>query len=138
MQGAAQVREKIPDAVSIFVLPPGPEVLAMRLRSRSRAEGGEPAEMERVIERRLAQARHEIENYREYGYILVNDNLEHAVQELEAIVQAERTRRGTNENDPEKEQMLRLADQCRQENSTERLKPVLTAFGLFDSEEALK
>lgn len=138
VQGAAQVREKIPDAVSIFVMPPGPEVLAMRLRSRSRAEGGEAPEMERVIERRLAQARHEIENYREYGYILVNDNLEHAVEELEAIVQAERIRCGAKENDPERERILRLAGRCRQENSTERLKPVLTAFGLLDAEEALK
>ncbi len=73
VQGAAQVREKIPDAVSIFVLPPNPDVLAMRLRNRSRAEGSLD---EQEIERRLAKAKGEIENYRQYRYILVNDILD--------------------------------------------------------------
>ena len=138
VQGAAQVREKVPHAVSIFVLPPNPEVLAMRLRSRSRAESEVSAEAENVIKRRLAQARTEIENYREYGYILVNDNLEQAVDELEAIVQAERIRRGGGQHGPDSDRILRVADRCRQANSAVRLKPVLTAFGLFDPEDAWK
>lgn len=136
VQGAAQVREKIPDAVSIFVLPPHPEVLALRLRNRSRAEGTVSAEVESVIERRLTQARVEIENYREYGYILVNDNLEQAVEELEAIVKAERIRRSEGQCGPDAQRILKLADSCRQVNSEARLRPVLTAFGLIDSEKA--
>ncbi len=98
VQGAAQVREKIPDAVSIFVLPPNPEILATRLRQRSRAEG---SIREDEIERRLAKARGEIENYRQYRYILVNDILDHAVESLTAIVIAERARRHGAPQDPE-------------------------------------
>ena len=90
VQGASQVREKMPDAVSIFLMPPSPEVLAYRLRNRSRAEG---TVQEEIIRRRLAKAREEIENYREYGYILVNDILDRAVEEMAAIVAAERMSR---------------------------------------------
>ena len=54
VQGAAQVRERVPDAVSIFVLPPNPADLGRRLRNRSRAEGGN---LEADIEMRLAKAR---------------------------------------------------------------------------------
>ncbi len=64
VQGAAQVRSKMPEAVSIFVLPPNPKVLRTRLRNRSRAEGVvDDAE----VFRRLGEARKEIENYREYS-----------------------------------------------------------------------
>src|SRR5277367_6526 len=63
VQGAGQVREKMADAVSIFVLPPNPEILAERLRNRSLAEGKLD---EAEIGRRLAKARGEIENYRQY------------------------------------------------------------------------
>jgi len=90
VQGAAQVRQKMPDAVSIFVMPPAPDILATRLRNRSRAEGGVKEE---VIKRRLAEARAEIENYREYRYILVNDILALAEEELLAIVASERVYR---------------------------------------------
>ena len=92
VQGAAQVRRKMPDAVTIFLMPPSPEILATRLRNRSRAEG---AVQEEIIERRLAKARQEIENYREYGYILVNDILDRAVEEMAAIVAAERMLRSS-------------------------------------------
>ena len=133
VQGAAQVREKMPGAVSIFVLPPNPEVLATRLGNRSRAEGVISAEVERVIERRLAQARAEIENYRQYGYILVNDVLDHAVEELAAIVTAERIRHGTRKGGPDAERVMQLAESCRQTNAMVRLRPVLTSFGLHDA-----
>ena len=63
----------MPDSVNIFVMPPTPEVLATRLRNRSRAEG---SISEKTIQRRLTKARVEIENYDEYGYILVNDVLD--------------------------------------------------------------
>lgn len=127
VQGAAQVREKIPDAVTIFLMPPSPEVLATRLRNRSRAEG---AVLEEVINRRLAKAKQEIENYREYGYILVNDILDRAVEEMAAIVAAERVLRSKCATGPADKELLAMAEQCRQENSGARIQPVLQAFGV--------
>jgi guanylate kinase len=129
VQGAGQVREKMPDAVSIFVLPPTPETLAMRLRDRSMAEGKLD---EAEIARRLAKARGEIENYRQYRYILVNDILKDAVESLTAIVKTERARRNGTPIDPETARMMQVADKCRQANATDRLYPVLAAFGLLD------
>jgi guanylate kinase len=129
VQGAAQVRAKMPDAVSIFLMPPSPDILATRLRNRSRAEG---AVLEKDIERRLAQARKEIENYRDYRYILVNDILDRAVEEMVAIVDAERFwRHKSAERTPEdREQLLQIAESCRQSNSEARIRPVLQAFGV--------
>jgi guanylate kinase len=129
VQGASQIRAKMPEAVSIFLMPPSPDILAMRLRNRSRAEG---SVREGDIERRLARARQEIENYREYGYILVNDVLDRAVEEMAAIVAAERIRRnGTSTaNGAESDRVLRIADACRQLNSEARIRPVLQAFGV--------
>jgi guanylate kinase len=63
VQGALQVMEKMPEAVSIFILPPSPEVLERRLRNRSQAEG---MSNEAVIEKRLAEARTELEHLEEY------------------------------------------------------------------------
>ncbi len=132
VQGAAQVRKKIPDAVSIFVMPPTKEDLAARLRNRSRAEGQMTAETEKIIERRLAQAASEIVNYRRYGYILVNDLLDLAVEELAAIVSSERIRRSGRETTPEGRRWIELAESCRQSNAMARLRPVLHSFGLLD------
>lgn len=128
VQGAAQVRRNMPEAISIFILPPNPEVLAMRLMNRSRAEGGVA---DSVVQKRLAMARQEIENYHEYRYVLVNDILEKAVEELTAIVIAERGK--TQEEQAVDAELLRsraLAEQCLLENSTARLQPVLASFGL--------
>ena len=128
VQGAAQVQDN-PAAVSIFVLPPNPDELKMRLRNRSVAEGSLD---EQEIARRLAKARGEIEAYRRYHYILVNDKLDYAVESLKAIVIAERARRHGAPPDPETARMLQLADKCRQANATDRLEPVLASFGLLD------
>ena len=125
VQGAAQVREKIPDAVTIFLMPPSPEILATRLRNRSRAEG---AVLEPVINRRLARAKQEIENYRDYRYILVNDILDRAVEEMAAIVAAERIFRSKSVPGPADKELLAMAERCRQENSGARIAPVLRAF----------
>jgi guanylate kinase len=133
VQGASQVRAKIPDAVTIFLMPPSPEILAMRLRNRSRAEG---AVQEEIIRRRLARARAEIENYREYDYILVNDILDRAVEEMAAIVAAERMRRNNGPQTADDEELLAKAEQCRQRNSEARIKPVLQAFGVVNVEAA--
>jgi guanylate kinase len=125
VQGAAQVRAKMPEAVSIFVLPPNPRVLRTRLRNRSRAEG---VENEEEVYRRLSAASREIENYREYGYILVNDVLDRAVAQLEAIVRAERFYRNDEPIAFRSRRVLEVAAGCLQSNSLERLKPVLDAF----------
>ena len=133
VQGAAQVRRKLPNAVTIFLMPPSPEILAYRLRNRSRAEG---TVMEEIINRRLARARDEIENYREYDYILVNDILDRAVEEMAAIVAAERMRRNHGSQTPDDEELIAKAEKCRQRNSEARIKPVLQAFGVVNAEAA--
>ena len=130
VQGAAQVRAKMPEAVSIFVMPPNPRVLRPRLRNRSRAEG---VVDEKEVFRRLSEARKEIENYREYGYILVNDTLDRAVAQLEAIVLAERFYRNGEAIAFSSRRVLEVAAACLQVNSQERLKPVLEAFGILGS-----
>jgi len=85
-QGAAQVRARRPDAVSIFILPPSRETLRSRLTRR----GEDSAE---VMERRLAEARDEISHQQEFDYLVVNDDFDTALTELAAIVTAERCRR---------------------------------------------
>jgi guanylate kinase len=127
VQGGAQVRAKMPEAVSIFVLPPNPKVLRTRLRNRMRAEG---MVHEAELYRRLSEASKEIENYRQYGYILVNDILDRAVAQLEAIVLAERYYRNGEAIAYRQRRVLEVAAACLQMNSQERLKPVLEAFGI--------
>jgi guanylate kinase len=131
VQGAKQVRQQMPESVNIFVMPPTPEVLATRLRNRSRAEG---SISEEVIQRRLKKARVEIENYDEYGYILVNDVLDHAVEELEAIVASERFHRGqpSGTGGEDIKRLLAIADGCRRGHAMERVLPVLAAFGVTE------
>jgi len=84
-QGAAQVREHYPDAVSIFILPPSKSTLRSRLKKR-----GEDADD--VIEKRLAEARKEIAHHDEFDYLVVNDDFDNALGELSAIIHAERCR----------------------------------------------
>ena len=127
VQGAAQVRKSMPEAVSIFVVPPTPKVLRTRLRNRMRAEG-KVNEAELYL--RLSEASKEIENYREYGYILVNDILDRTVAQLEAIVLAERFYRNGQPIAYRSSRVLEVAAACRIANSRERLKPVLEAFGI--------
>lgn len=128
VKGAAQVRERMPEAVSIFVMPPNPKVLRTRLRNRSRAEG-HINEAELYI--RLGQASMEIENYTQYGYILVNDVLDRAVAQLEAIVQAERFYRNDEPIAFRSRRVLEVAAACLLSNSGDRLRPVLETFGLL-------
>jgi guanylate kinase len=82
VQGAAQVKEKIPESVAIFIVPPSPEELERRLRSR-----GQDADEE--IKRRLARARDEIAAFgKYYDYCVVNNDVESAGREARAIVMA--------------------------------------------------
>jgi guanylate kinase len=128
VQGAAQVRASLPEAVSIFVMPPNPKVLRTRLRNRSRAEG---VVNEEEVFRRLREASKEIENYRQYGYILINDALDRAVAQLEAIVLAERYYRNGEAIVFRSRRVLEVATGCLQASSQERIKPVLEAFGIL-------
>ncbi len=85
VQGARQVRARATAAVGIFVLPPSFEVLENRLRRRSK-------DSDEQIRRRLAVARSEVDAVADYDYVVVNDEVEPAVQRLKAVVEAERAR----------------------------------------------
>lgn len=127
VQGARQIKEKLPEAVSIFILPPDKDSLVSRLRRRSQAEGVASQE---VIQRRLDTATKEIENYPNYDYILVNDRLEQSIDELKAIVLAERAKRSGKPLSADDQRMEALAARCLQARVKERLQPILASFGL--------
>lgn len=86
VQGARQLKSKIPAAVSIFILAPSRQELEQRLRARSQDSGP-------VIDRRLREAAEEIRNYSQYDYVVVNREVNASVEELAAIVKAARSRR---------------------------------------------
>lgn len=87
VQGAKQVRERLPETVAIFMLPPSYEVLEQRLRKRSKDPEG-------AMRLRLETARREVDAVDAYDYVVVNDLLERCVGELAGIVVAERARLG--------------------------------------------
>ena len=82
-QGARAVMEKEKDCVSVFILPPSYHDLKVRLHTRNTEKEGE-------IQRRLHNAKHEIEQMNRYRYLIVNDDLELAFDQLMAIVRAEK------------------------------------------------
>jgi guanylate kinase len=86
VQGARQLKERIPEAVTVFILAPSRQILEQRLRAR-----GE--DREDVMERRLREAADEIRNYYLYDYVLINHSLPDSDATLRAIVLAERVRR---------------------------------------------
>ena len=100
VQGARQLKSKLPEAVSIFVLAPSRDILEQRLRTRSE-------DAEEVIQRRLRDAAEEIRNYKQYDYVLVNYRVDESVDTLVSIIRAERVRR------------IRMEDQIR---------PILASF----------
>ncbi len=85
-QGARQVREKVPDAVSVFILPPSKQALDDRMRKRGQ-------DSEAVMAQRLAAAREEMLHYDEFDYVIVNEVFDTAVDEMCAIFTASRLRR---------------------------------------------
>jgi guanylate kinase len=121
VQGAEQIKRKLPQAVSIFILPPDQVTLERRLRERSQ-------DAEEVIRRRLATAAREIENYRKYDYILVNDRLEDSVASLQAILLAERIKRSGLQPSADGDVWLARAESCRLRNLGARVKPILASF----------
>ncbi len=104
VQGARQLKSKIPDAVSVFILAPSREILEQRLRARSE-------DAEETIARRLREAAEEIRNYGTYDYVIVNRDLDESDATLAAIVLAERARR------------------CRVE---EKIRPILESFEVIE------
>ena len=118
VQGAAQIKRKLPEAVSVFILPPNRSELEQRLRKRSQ-------DSEAVIQRRLDEATREIENYDKYDYILVNDRLEDSVETLQAILLSERLARAGRAD----AELSAKADTCRLTQIRQRLQPILRSFG---------
>jgi guanylate kinase len=94
-QGARQIKATMPGAVSVFILPPSMPELERRLRSRASDDAP-------TVARRLQAARSEIEHYAFFDYLVVNDNLDDAHKKLDAIVVAERARRGRNARSAER------------------------------------
>jgi guanylate kinase len=85
-QGARQIRAKFPEAIGVFILPPSMAELRRRLESRG-------TESQEILERRFAKAKVEIEHYPFFDYLVVNDDLQQALNELTGIVRAEMCRR---------------------------------------------
>jgi guanylate kinase len=106
VQGAQTIRDKRPDTVSVFVMPPSYEVLRKRLERRSLDEG-------LVIEQRLKRACNEIRWYNKYDYLIVNEDLDDSIHQLEAIISGSR---------------------CRSASRMEAAKSVLATFGGIDAE----
>ena len=84
--GARNIRKEIPDAIMVFLLPPSADSLADRLRTRGK-------DSEEQIRIRLQYARHEMEAFGHYDYLVVNDDLETAYRQLESIILAHRCQR---------------------------------------------
>lgn len=85
IQGAMQIKEKMPQGVFIFIEPPSIEELAMRLGKRGK-------DSEESVKKRMASCREEMEHSRYYDYLVINDNLQDAVDKVYAIIVAERCR----------------------------------------------
>ncbi len=124
VQGAAQIQQKLPEAISIFILPPNRQTLEERLRKRSE-------DREDVIQRRLITASREIENYDRYNYILVNDRLEDSIEILQSIVRSERWLHSGKSLSAQEAGVAALADRCRLANVGDRLRPILASFKAF-------
>ena len=101
VQGALQVKQKLPAAVAIFVVAPSRQDLERRIRER-----GQDSEEE--IGRRLERARQEVSDYRRYDYVIINDDLERAGREVQAIV---------------------VGGRCRIERREEKILEILKSFG---------
>jgi guanylate kinase len=96
-QGARQVRESMPEAISIFILPPTRSELERRLRARR-------TDSDEVIARRLEEAQGDMTHWDEFDYVIINDDLDKAVGELEAILRGDGDANSSNK--PELQQKL--------------------------------
>lgn len=121
VQGAAQIKKNLSDAISVFVVPPDRETLEWRLRNR-----GENSEKD--IQRRLQDAKREIEEYDKYDYVLINDHLEKSIERLQAIVLSERLRREERTLSQEESAIVERAERLRLANLKEKVQPILASF----------
>ena len=101
VQGALQVKRKVPDAMAVFVLPPSRAELEKRIRARGQ-------DLEEEIQRRLERARQEMLSYSSYDFAIINDNLERAGQEAQAIA---------------------VGSRCQVARNEERIREILKSFG---------
>ena len=85
-QGARQVRERFPEAVSVFILPPSVDELRRRLSARGQ-------DAEEVVERRMRDALSELSHFDEYDYLVVNDRFEAALEDLRALMRTQRLKK---------------------------------------------
>ena len=95
VQGAAWVRKRAPEAVSIFILPPSFAVLKARLEARATEDLED-------LKLRLANSRGEVERYTEFDYVIINDEIEKASLEIQAVILAERVKRAQQKENIEK------------------------------------
>jgi guanylate kinase len=121
VQGAAQIKKNLTDAISVFVVPPDRKTLEWRLRNR-----GENSEKD--IQRRLQDAKREIEEYDKYDYVLINDHLEKSIERLQAIVLSERLRREKRTLSQEESATVERAERLRLANLREKVQPILASF----------
>ncbi|HLV89066.1 MAG TPA: guanylate kinase [Candidatus Sulfotelmatobacter sp.] len=121
VQGAAQIHQRQPDAVSIFILPPDKKELDWRLRKRGEND-------DQTIQRRLDTASREIEKYDRYNYVLINDRLEKSIERLEAILLSERLRRVERSLSEQERAIVERADRLRLANVQEKIRPILDSF----------
>ena len=122
VQGAEQMKRELPEAVSIFVLPPDRKTLESRLRKRSE-------DAEEVIARRLVTATREIGNYDKYDYILINDDLKESIERLQSIVLSERLLRSGQPRSAGETKIVEQANHHRLANVRDRVGPILASFG---------
>ncbi|MFZ0879169.1 MAG: guanylate kinase [Candidatus Acidiferrales bacterium] len=92
VQGATQVKKKLPSAIAVFIVPPSRRELEKRIRARGQDSDDE-------IARRLDRARQELERYAEYDYTVINDDRERAVREVQAIVLGARCQVARNQSE---------------------------------------
>jgi guanylate kinase len=115
VQGAQQVKARMPEAVSIFIAPPDRQQLEWRLQSRA-------LDAPAVVAQRLGDAAQEIAAYNRYDYVVINDRLEESVERLCAIVRCRRR--------PDDVGECAMAESCSRQNMAARLEPVLASFGI--------
>jgi guanylate kinase len=101
VQGAGQVKQQLPDALAVFIVPPSRQAVEQRLRARGQ-------DSEEAIGRRLERARQEMSCWTQYDFVVVNDDLDRAGDDLRSIV---------------------LASRCRRNDSHERMREILDTFG---------
>jgi len=121
VQGAAKVRQRLPEAVSIFILPPSRAEMETRLRKRGQ-------DAEEVIAKRLRDAQREIKNVGQYNYVLINDQLDRSAEALRAIVECERHRLTGSGIQGDGAKIRALAESCRTAAQRERVAPILEGF----------